>query len=359
MAVMPLNAHQIDGLANAIEADWSVAGLTMFAWDFWQIDPGNLAPNARLKVQARTFIHELNSRLPPADRDLLVKMRDHSGVPALATIATSLLDPPYLSPTQDPHDAIVLGRAAFVDRSTLRNNLREFTNPSPTTTRVLIIRGDQPCGKSYSWWFLRHLAKASLGADATRVQLAEMSFTRPKELMEEVFLKLGLELGQLPPMADEPQLARVTPLISSFIHQARRMRDRYWLVIDDLNDPRVDPAIRDAAYAIACSVEKEGPENLWVILIGYNAAITDEDLRWIKLDDARFPDAQLLAQHFEYIAAAVCCPITAEQARAYADDILGAVSRPTKAEMISLTKIIESVGERLRLGQNVDLRAQL
>lgn len=355
---MPLTSHQIDALASAIEADWSFAGLTMFAKDYWQIDPGNLAPNARLKVQAREFITELNSRLPPGDRDLLVKLRDCSGVPALASIATNLLAPSYLSPTDDPHDAILLGKAAFVDRAVLRDHLREFTNPSPNTTRVLIIRGDGPCGKSYSWSFLRHLAKVSVGAEATRVQLAEMGFMRPKELMEDIFLKLGFDLDKLPPMADEPQLARITPLISAFINQARRMADRYWLVIDDINDPSVTPAIRDTAYAIARSVEKEGPTNLWVILIGYNVPITDAELRLIKQDDARFPDAELLAQHFQFIATAGGRPITPQRARGYADDILGAVSDLTKAAMISLTPIIESVGESLRLGHEVDLRAQ-
>jgi len=355
---MPLMSHQIDGLADAIEAAWDFDGFTMFAKDYWDLDPGNLAPNARLKVQARTFIHELNSRSQPGDRDLLVKLRDLSRVPALAAIARNLLEPPYLSPTDDPHDAILLGKAAFVDRDVLRDHLREFTHPSPNTTRVLMIRGDGPCGKSYSWSFLRHLAKATLGAEATRVQLAETEFTEPRELVEDIFLKLGFDLDRLPHLSDKPQLARITPLISAFIGQARRVQDRYWLVIDDVNDQIVIPEICDTAYAIARSVEQEKPTNLWVVLIGYNKAITDEELRWIKQDDARFPDALLLAQHFQFVATAGGRPISSEKARGYADDILGAASELTKAAMISLTPIIERVGESLRLGREVDLRAQ-
>lgn len=356
---MPLTSHQINGLADAIQANWDFSGFTMFAKDYWELDPGNLAPNAGLKVQARTFINELNSRPQPGDRDLLVKLRDHSGVPALADIAKNLLDPPYLSPTQDPHDAILLGREAFVDRGLLRDNLREFTNPSPITTRVLVIRGDGPCGKSYSWSFLRYLAKTTLGADGTLVRLAEVGFTEPRELMEDVFLRLGLDLDRLPRLPDNPQLARtIRPLVSAFIGQARRLADRYWLVIDDINDRKVRPEIRDTAYAIARSVEQEKPTNLWVVLIGYNTAITDEDLRWIKQDDARFPDAELLAQHFQSVATAGGRPITPEKARGYADVILGAVSELTKAAMISLTPIIESVDHSLRHGHEVDLRAQ-
>jgi hypothetical protein len=359
---MPLTSHQIDRLAAAIAAHWAFSGFTMFAKDYWELDPGNLAPNQPLKVQARTFISDLNSRLPPGDRDLLVKLRDHSGVPALAAVAKILLEPPYLSPTEDPHDAILLGRAPFVDRAVLRDHLREFTNPTANTTHVLIIRGDGPCGKTYSWSFLRHLAKTTLGAEATRVQLAEMEFTEPEEFVTDIFLRLGLDPDRLrlPALLDKPQPARTTKsLVSAFIGQARRLQDRYWLVIDDINDEKVIPEICDAAYAIARSVEHEQPANLWVVLIGYNEPINDEELSWIKQDDARFPNAELLAKHFEFIAATVGCPITPEKARGHADDILGTVSKPTKAEMISLTKIIESVGERLRLGQEVDLRAQL
>src|SRR5580693_5679502 len=65
VVVMPLTSHQIDRLAAAIAAHWAFSGFTMFAKDYWELDPGNLAPNQPLKVQARTFISDLNSRLPP------------------------------------------------------------------------------------------------------------------------------------------------------------------------------------------------------------------------------------------------------------------------------------------------------
>ena len=91
-------------------------------------------------------------------------------------------------------------------------------------------------------------------------------------------------------MADEPQLARIHPLINSLMGQVVHLKRRYWLAIDDINDPAVTPPIRDVLYAIACSVEDDRPENLWLALLGYNSLITDSELRWVAQDDARFPD---------------------------------------------------------------------
>ncbi len=354
---MPLTPDQIDRLATVIEEEWDVAGLTLFANDHWRINLGNLAPGAGLKIQAREFITRLNS-CPPAEHDLLLRLRALPGVPRLPGIADELLAPPYVSPTQDPHDAILLGQEAFVDRAVLRDHLRDFTNPSPNTTRVLIIRGKEPCGKSYSYSFLRHLAQVRLGAYAPLVLLEDTSFT-PKGLMEYIFALLDLDTTKLPLMADEPQLARTSPLISAFLSQVRSLKSPFWLVIDDINHPSVTPAIRDTVYAIARSVETERPARLWVVLIGYNEPVTDPRLRRIKQDDARFPDADLLAQHFQFLAAAGPRPITPEKAREYADDILGSVSELSKEAMISLTRIIEVIGDSLRRGEDVDLRALL
>ena len=89
-----------------------------------------------------------------------------------------------------------------------------------------------------------------------------------------------------------------------------------------------------------------------------SAAITDAELRWVKQDDARFPDAGLLAQHFVFISGSGPRPLAPEKAREYADQLLSAVSELTKEAMISLTPIIERVGEKLSQGEELELRAR-
>jgi hypothetical protein len=347
---MPLTGAQIKRLADELDRQWDLPTLKLFTSDHLDVNLDNLTPDGSLKERAVKLITYLNSQLPPRDRELLEKLRVRQNTP-LRNVANELLKPPFFAPrSDDPHDAIVLGRAAFVDRAQLREKLREFTNPSPNTTRVLIIRGDEPCGKSYSWAFLRHLAATTVGAIPQRLQLSGTSYT-PKQFMEQAFALLGLNQAALPPMTDDPQLARIDPLINAFRGQIVQLQRRYWLVIDDLNDPSVTPLIRETAYAIAFSVEDIRPDDLWVALLGYNAQITDPELQWVAQDDARFPDGALLAEHFQHMAEVGPLPLTRQRAREYADLLLAKFPELTKEAMTSLTPLIGEMGEKLQLGE--------
>jgi hypothetical protein len=339
-------------LVDELDQQWSPLELRLFARDHLNVNLENLAPDATMEELAYKLINELNSvSFPPRDTEMLEKFRTY-GNARLREIAAELLLPSFYSPTNDPHDAIVLGRAVFVDRAELRQKLREFTNPTPNTTRVLIIRGDEPCGKSYSWPFLRHLAKTSVGVHPLRMGLSEFNDT-PRHFVEEIFTLLNLNQAALPPRTDETGTARFRPLINAFKGEIVRMQQRYWLVIDDINDPGVSPLIRDTVYAIAYSVEDTRPDNLWVILLGYNARITDIELRWVAQDNARFPDAALLAEHFQLMSRENPNPLTAQEARAYADLLLAKFPKLTKEAMTELTPLIEHMGEKIRQGERV------
>jgi hypothetical protein len=345
-----MTGAQINRLADELDRQWDIPALRLFASDHLDLSLDNLAPEGGLKERAVKLITYLNSRLPPRDRELLEGLRDRQNA-RLRDVANDLLKPPFFSPrNDDPHHAIVLGRAAFVDRAELREKLREFTNPSANTTRVLITRGDEPCGKSYSWAFLRHLAATTVGAIPQRLQLSGTSYS-PKQFVEQAFALLGLNQAALPPMTDNPQFARIDPLINAFKGQIVQMPRRYWLVIDDLNDPSVTPPIREIAYAIAYSVEDIRPDNLWVALLGYNTQITDPDLQWVAQDDARFPDGALLAEHFQGMAEVGPTPLTPQRAREYADLLLAKFPELTKEAMTSLTPLIGDMGEKLRRGE--------
>ena len=122
-------------------------------------------------MRAVAFIKHLNGLLPPRDGELLEMVRTR-GNARLKTIAAQLMAPTYISPTNDPHDAIILGRTAFIARLDLRSRIRDFTTGvNPFTTRVAVVRGNSPGGKSYTWEFLRHLAFASVGAQPFRHRL--------------------------------------------------------------------------------------------------------------------------------------------------------------------------------------------
>jgi hypothetical protein len=216
---------------------------------------------------------------------------------------------------------------------------------------VLVVRGEEPCGKSYTWEFLRHLAGATVGAEAQRLRLGRTGYT-PREVVEEAFRLLRLDKTDLPPMTDDPQLARIEPLITEFKGQLPEMKgQRYWLVIDDLNDPDVLPAAVETAFALAQAVEETKPDRLWIALLGYNVPITDAELRWVAQDDSTFPDPECVARHFRSLSETSPNPVTAERALEIAKVLFSAYAQLDKAAMIELTPKLEQIGEKLRDGQ--------
>jgi len=308
----------------------------------------NEAPAGSMKERAMVFINAMNSALPPRDRELLENLRIY-GNARLRSIADEQLTPKFISPTGLPHDAVLLGRTAFVDRSTLRGILRDFTHPSAYTTRVLIVSGDGPCGKTYSWEFIRHLAICT-GAIPQRLRLKDAGYT-PRQFLDYSFQLLGIDTSEMPKMIDDPQEARIEPVMIWF--KGRKLptiAKPHWLVIDDLNDESVTKPVREAAYALAYCAE-EAKANLWVALLGYNEPITDQELGQIGEEQPTFPDVQLVADHFMMIAARGPVPLERERARRRARSIFGRYSLIDKEAMMRIKKEIEEEDARLMRGQ--------
>jgi hypothetical protein len=345
---VPLTGPQISTLVAALDAHMDAGMIGMLANDLG-VNLANEAPGADAKGMAFKLATLLNAATPPRDAELLEAVHAR-GNAALKAVVAELLRPAFFSPSGDPHDAILLGRRAFVDRDDLRATLKEFTNPSPYSTRVLIVSGNEPCGKSYTWEFLRHLAWASVGAKAQRLRLKATGYT-PRQLVEQVFALLQLDRSGLPEMKDDPQLARVEPLIAEFKGKLATMGpQRYWLVIDDLNDTSALPSTAETAFALAQAVEEVKPDALWMALLGYNAPITDPELLYVARDDPRFPDPVCVAAHFRCIAETSPSPLTQERALEIASVLFSKYDALDKAAMTELTPLLERMGEKLRQG---------
>ena len=175
---MPLTVPQIIRLAREIDEQWNIEELKLFTSDNLGINLDNIAPEGGLKDRAIQLIASLNTNRPrPRDREFLEKLRICPNA-RLRQVADELLTPNFFAPNDDPHDAIMLGEYAFVDRAELRTKLRDFTSPSHYTTRVLVVRGLEPCGKSYSWQFLSQRqarARHHPGAPASDLKTARPS----------------------------------------------------------------------------------------------------------------------------------------------------------------------------------------
>ena len=140
-----------------------------------------------------------------------------------------------------------LARRPFVARDDLRTGIREFTNPASSRREFLIVRGAEPGGKSYSWEFLRHLA-FGVGAVAVKLRLKGTSYT-PRQFMQQVYRLLELNPEVLPDLTDSPQLARIDALINDFKGRLNSLKERYWLVSDDLMIPVYQAGVETVALA--------------------------------------------------------------------------------------------------------------
>lgn len=346
---MPLDGPQIHQLAELIVREWDRTKLTEFAMDYFEYSLGNNAPDGELQHRAQTFILDLKKHRPPRDTELLQQLSKVDNQ-ALRNRAVELLRPDYFSPDGLPLGAIVLGRYPFVDRGDLRSALGEFAVPTQNSTHVLVVRGDGPCGKSYSWWFLHHLARNVAGVRPLHLGLARTSYS-PRQFVEQVFVLLGLPTCKMPPMVDDPQQSHIAPLVNAFVGQFSTLQEPCWLVIDDLNDSCASAAVRETAVALAAAVERHKPSQLWLVLLGYNQQITDNMLQFMAQEDAHFPDVKGLARHFDHMSAVGPQPLTSGRALEIAQVFLARFPQLTKEAMITFTREVGILGEKLRIGE--------
>lgn len=346
---MPLSGGGPDQLAAAVAQQWDVATLRLFLSDELDVALDAVTSAGTLENKVRDVVVHLIGQRPRRDDELLEALL-RRGNAALRNLATVLLDPPYYSPTNDPVDAILLGEMPFVDRRDLRAAVRRFVNPTVNSTRVLVVRGTLPGGKSYTRQFLRHLAGLN-GVVFQPISLAGADLT-PRQLVEEVFTLLEMDRGALPPAVDDAADAtQIRPLLTAFQAKVHRLDRRYWLVIDDLNDRSVTSLVRETAHKLAAVVETVKPENLGVALLGDNDQFADADLALAAQEDAVFPDAHGLAEHYALLAATGPLPLTTELALDYATRELAKFPQLTKLDMIGLTVQVKRTGEQLRRGE--------
>lgn len=346
---MPLNDQQIDELARAIDAWFTLPGLIQLASEI-DVTLGNIAPDGSLQTRAVTLLKVLSAAQPPRDRELLeaISAKGHGQISvAIRDLANKLLAPTYQPP--NAHAAVLLGRTGFFGRDDLRERVREFTSPSRFTSRVLIVHGTGHGGKTYSWQFLRHLAK-EVSAVPLQLRLGNASY-EPRSLVRAVGQLLKLNLSTLPQLADEPQSMRMNALMAWFQGELVDLQHRYWLVIDDLDKPNVTPEVRACAYALASIVEAAKPDKLWIALLGFNDTITDREMRDCVRDVAAFPTAVMFAKNFESLAAVSPVLLTQTKATEYAHLLFSKYESIDLAAMEELTRAAEGLGQKLLEGQ--------
>jgi hypothetical protein len=359
---MPLIQEQIEELAEAIHGNWDLEKLGLFT-SLLEYNLKNEVTTGSVKFRALKFISDMNSRQPPHDHQMLGKLANLTDPllqnEELQTLAKNLLEPPFISTNgNDPYYAIVLGKPAFLDRKYLRDEIPEFTNPGKDTTRVLIVRGEKPGGKSHTYFFLQHLAFNVAGARFHSINLVD-SKPDPRQLFKDVGSELRFDLSDnvFPKIKDDPQEAKLQSYGSWLGGQIDTLQEPHWLVIDDLNHPEVTEPAREAAYELAKQAEiKKG--NLWVALLGYNKPITDDKLEYIAEDEARFPNRESIIEYFCLLSNRGGLNVEKIEAGTWIDLLCNNMASLDKEGMKNLKKKIEKLGKRLLKGKKPQVAAQ-
>ncbi len=137
---------------------------------------------------------------------------------------------------QDPVLAPVMTGGIFIDREPLRTKVNQMGD-SAAVISVLLVRGDAKSGKTWTKHVVEDLAEA---VGDKSVYLASGMVATAEEALGKVFAVLN---GKVPKKLTTPAAWFRQACTEMTRLAARRDKERYWIIADDLNS--LDPQIRE------------------------------------------------------------------------------------------------------------------
>jgi len=269
-----------------------------------------------------------------------------SGEASLSTSASgphAAAGPNEFSAMVDPYLRHLIGQQQpFIDRSALRVHLRDLLSESPS--RVLVITGDRPCGKSYTWFFIRQ-PELLAGITPVLVDLSEWADpSRPIEVMSSVALQLGLK----EPTVDEHAQAAA---------QARRLRDwlvgqlqqhdrggRWLLVFDSLDHAGQRDETLQLIEFLAGAAIRQRLAGLRVILLGYTNRLPIDPLESVLTEEIRDIGEPELRDFFRLLAQHAKLPISDDAIDVAVHWVLSLLPAERERKLHQLPKTVRDVG---------------
>ena len=198
-------------------------------------------------------------------------------------IATSISD---ISSMADPYlSQMIGGQRPFIDRSVLRGYFRDLLSDS--TSRILVVTGDRPSGKSYTWLFINQ-PEVLAGYTPVLINLSQVNEPHsPVEVMSRIAEQLTL---------GEPAI----DLHAQHSAQARRLGDwlvgqlqqnnpdgRWLLVFDSLDHiGQREETLQLIEFLAGAAIRKRLP-GLRVILLGYANRLLIDPLESVLTEQIR------------------------------------------------------------------------
>ena len=242
----------------------------------------------------------------------------------------------------DPYHSYLAGQRPFIDRNVLRTHLKDLLSDSPR--RVLLITGDRPCGKSYTWFYVRQPGLLD-GMIPVLVDLSEFAeASAPMDVMSSIARQLALP----PPTVDE---------YAQGAAQARYLRDwlvgqllprngdgRWLLVFDSLDHAAQRDETLQLLEFLAGAAIRERLSGLRVILLGYANRLPIDVLDSVLTEEIKDIGEPELREFFRSLARHVKQAMSDEAIGVAVKDVLKRLPDNREQKLRQLPKMVRQVG---------------
>jgi hypothetical protein len=169
------------------------------------------------------------------------------------------------------------------DPSDLRSNLRVFfSDDNDTRLNVLIVRGPERCGKSFSFQLIKHIAGERRDLKLVHIDFSPAALgNRAVDLMSIIYARLGmpdLTANTRDTATQDTTTTRYAAnLVNEFVGAYRPIEGATRiLVIDGLNRVDLNPNVQHLVAGLAVEVVRDQLPATQLVLMGYGGAFDQE-----------------------------------------------------------------------------------
>lgn len=164
---------------------------------------------------------------------------------------------------------------ALVNRTVLRDYLRQLTDQHPTGARILLVNGPPLSGKSYSVRLISYLNRALKNFRFVWIDLKKISGeVRPEHLAMEIVDQMALDRKIIPELNQEQDSRWVRLFASRLQGVIGNAADIWWIVIDGFNHARLSTAVNDLIRDL--SERRMTMPELRIVLLSYPDSLSPD-----------------------------------------------------------------------------------
>lgn len=242
----------------------------------------------------------------------------------------------------DPYACQLVGEQIFIDRTMLRAHLKDLLSASPS--RVLVVTGARPCGKSYTWFYVR---QPELLGEAVPVLIDLSEWTEPVPPLD-VMSSIALQLGLSEPAIDQHAqgAAQARRLRDWLVGQLRPQEDsgRWLLVFDSLDHAAQRDETLQLIEFLARAAITQRPPGLRMILLGYVNRLPVDPLDTVLTETIEDIGEPELRGFYQALARQAGVTIAEDGIELAARDVLDRLPTDRGRKLSELAKTVREVG---------------